>query len=130
MKVYLRICDGFQGILLKGATNGVDYTFQYTLDGAFKHASFDHTLSDGRTALLSVDRGHFIYYPYWKEGDSLHYPQECWGNPESAINHFMPNLKDMWSELLASANAEIKCKLEDVLEVWANCTAIDLMKEI
>lgn len=130
MKTYLRICDNFQGILLKGELNGVDYTFQYTLEGKFKHVGFDHTNSDGRTAILSMERGHFIYYSYWKDGEDLCCPQECWGDPESALDHFMPNIKGMWSELLASANAEIKCKLDDVLEVWANTQAADLMKEV
>lgn len=130
MKTYLRICDGFQGILLKDTINGVDYTFQYTLEGMFKHVGFDHTKSDGRTAILSMERNHFIYYPYWKDGDVMHCPQECWGDPESAVDHFMPNIKGMWSELLANANAEIKCKLDEVLELWAHTAAYDLLKEV
>lgn len=130
MKTYLRICSGFQGILLKNTVNGVDYTFQYNLEGRFLHAGFNHTMSDGKTALLSMDRGHFIYYPYWKEGENPCFPQECWGDPESAVDHFMPNIKGMWSELLANANAEIKCKLDEVLEIWANTQATDLMKEV
>lgn len=133
MKTYLRICDGFQGILLKDTINGVDYTFQYTLEGRFLHASFNHTMSDGRTASLSMERRHFIYYPYWNwksNGEDPVYPQELWGDPESALDHFMPMIKGMWSELLASANTEILCKLDNVLEMWAHTNSIDLMKEV
>lgn len=129
MKTYLRICDGFQGILLKGTINSVEYTFQYTLDGAFKHAGFNHTMG-GRTAILSVERSHFVYHPYWAEGEPFAVPQECWGDPDAAINHFMPNIRGMWAELLAAANAEIKCKLDEALELWALTSAMDLMKEV
>lgn len=131
MKTYLRICDGFQGILVKGnANNGIDFTVGYSLEGKFQHASVNHTMADGRSASLFIERGHFIYYPYWKKGMEIGYPQELWGDPESAFDHFFPMCESTWWKILASANAEIKCKLDDVLEMWAHTNSINLMKEV